>query len=439
MLLELIEDDQDDDTGLAAPLTIILRSRDNVEIDLSLVLVDNRIAIFPHVEKSGLLGLSFVRDRVRLTAGAYIGLIPLSPGILVDVRPKMPIANLAHILDVAKHPVGYIPGVERTYQDTDIASDSVTDFLAINLMAAIKQIQAHGWLKDYVQRSEDTSYPRGRIDITGSITTCWSRGADHRVRSKAFEQTSDIAENRLIRHVLEVMLLSGRGSDGDQSVVVSANRLLYELPSSIGRLQPRDRAVCERAVARRSLPSTRSYYYRALEIALMILSERGISFEGLGEDVTLDTCIINVDVVFESYIRRVLQDLSGNSVVVRDGNLEGRRSLYDNHKNPRAQPDVVLYSTAHRSTVIGDVKYKDEPDRPDINQVVTYAVVYRAKRVVMIHQSPPGKPSGLYLKGRIDTIEVHGYGIDLDNADYAAEEAKMARAMFGLLEPAPEP
>ena len=79
------------------------------------------------------------------------------------------------------------------------------------------------------------------------------------------------------------------------------------------------------------------------------------------------------------------------------------------------------------------MKYKDQPDRSDINQIVTYAVAYRAKRVVMIHQSAPGKASGLYLKGKIDKIEVHGYGIDLDNSDHAAEEAKMATALFGLL------
>lgn len=119
-------------------------------------------------------------------------------------------------------------------------------------------------------------------------------------------------------------------------------------------------------------------------------------------------------------------------MIVRDGNLEGKRPLYDQRKEPTAEPDIVMMSAVNQNTVVADVKYKGRPDRADINQVVTYAAVYRSKRVVMIHQSDPGS-SGHYDIGSIGDLELFGYGIDLAAPDYGSEETKMASYLLGLV------
>lgn len=414
--------------------TYVLGSRETIDIDLKDVLEDGKITVFPHViDKPELLTLSFIKNKVRLSAGKYIGLIPLAPGVLVDVRPKLPITNLAHVLDVAMHPVESIAGIERNYLETDIASESVTNFITTNFLRALQDIQRYGWLKEYIQRTEITSHPKGRIDLAGTLRNCWSRGAMHQVRSRSFQQTSDIPVNRLLRHMLEILLLSRSGGSNDQGITARANNVFSEFPSSIGKLRSGDRAACEDIVARRSLPSTRSYYYRALEIALMVMSGQSISFQSYGADVTLDTAIIDFETVFEDYSRRVLQRQAGNSVIVKDGNFEGKRPLFDNKSHPPAQPDIVVVSAAGGSPVIADVKYKDRPARPDVNQIVTYALVYRAKRVVLIHQNRPGTRRGLSLIGTISHVEVYDYAIDLDVLDLTVEEENLATAVFGLL------
>lgn len=415
--------------------TYVLASRSNIDIDIADLLVAGRMAVYAHVlENPELLTMSFIRSKVRLSAGKFIGLIPVAPGIMVDVRPKLPISNLAHILDVAMHPIRSIAGIERTYLETDLESDSVVDFLTANFLRAIREIQSAGWLKAYVERTETTSHPRGRIDLAGTLKTSWSRGAMHHVHSSSFRQTSDVPENRLLRHVLEFLLLSRADHRSDRNITASANDLLNAFPAEIGPLRHGDRARCETVVDRRSLSPTRAYYYRSLEIGLMVLAGKGISFQGYGTDITLETSIIDFETAFENYVRRVLQRDAGNSVIVKNGNQEGGRPLYDDRRDPPAQPDIVVMPAAGGAPVVADVKYKDYPARPDVNQVVTYAVVYRAKRVVLIHQSKPGARKGLSLRGTISSVQVYDYAIDLDTKDLTAEENKMAVAVFSLLQ-----
>ncbi len=420
--------------GAKTPLTHTIKSRDTIDISLDEVLIDGKITVFPHIiEHSDLLTLSFVKNKVHLSAGKYIGLIPLAPGVVVDVLPKLPISNLAHILDVARQPIASIAGIERTYLETDIISDSVFDFLTVNYLAALKEIQAAGWLKEYIARTETTSHPKGRIDLTGTFRTSWSRGAMHQVRSKSFEQTSDVSPNRLLKHTLEMILLSRSGTRSDLGITSQANEVLLDIPSVVGGLRGKDLAFCRNLVEAKSLPSGRAYYYRALEIALLVLLEKGISFQSFGTDVTLATSIIDFETVFEDYVRRVLQRDSGNSILVKDGNFEGKRPLFDDRKNPPAKPDIVLVAADNGNTVVLDVKYKDNPNRSDINQVVTYALTYRSKRVVLVHQNEPTTTAGLMLIGKIDQVEVYAYAINLDNPDLHGEEGKMSQSIFQLL------
>jgi 5-methylcytosine-specific restriction enzyme subunit McrC len=416
------------------PTTHTIKSRETIDIRLEEVLVDGRITVFPHIiENSDLLSLSFIKNKIRLSAGKYIGLIPLAPGVVVDVLPKLPISNLAHVLDVARQPVASIAGIERTYLETALISDSVFDFLTVNYLAALRDIQSNGWLKEYVAQTETTSHPKGRIDLAGTFRTAWSRGAMHQVRSKSFAQTSDVSPNRLLRHTLEMILLSRSGSRSDPGITSQANEVLRGIPSVVDTLRGGDLSVCQNLVEGQSLPTGRSYYYRALEIALLVLSEKGISFQSFGTDVTLDTSIIDFETVFEDYVRRVLQRGSGNSIIVKDGNTDGKRSLFDDRKSPPAQPDIVLIEAESGNAVVLDVKYKDKPNRSDINQVVTYALTYRSKRVVLVHQNEPSAAPGLTLLGRIDHVEVYAYAINLDNPDLLGEEAKMSESLFQLL------
>ena len=83
----------------SAPKTVLtLESRKSLELPLSSLMSGGELSVFPHIEARGLLFLQFRKGRVTLTAGKYVGLIPLTPTIQVEVRPKLPVSNLARVL-----------------------------------------------------------------------------------------------------------------------------------------------------------------------------------------------------------------------------------------------------------------------------------------------------------------------------------------------------
>jgi len=256
------------------------------------------------------------------------------------------------------------------------------------------------------------------------------------VQAQRFEQSSDVPVNRLIKEALAFVLQRMRPhSPESRKLMVRANAAYMELPQVIGGFRHSDYSAAQKVLRARGLPAGRSYYYRALEIALLILSNRGIALQDKGADVLLETFIINFDDLFEEYLRRVLQMRAPDLLTVQDGNHEGKRPLFDDRADQPAQPDVVLtWQTSGRSA-IGEIKYKERPSREDINQAITYALCYGTDRAVLIHQVRPGGQAGLRYHGTIRGIRLENYAFDLGAADLEAEEAAFAQTLFDLVRP----
>jgi 5-methylcytosine-specific restriction enzyme subunit McrC len=184
------------------------------------------------------------------------------------------------------------------------------------------------------------------------------------------------------------------------------------------------------------LSGGREYYFRPLDIATLILSERSISFDHLGEDIELGTFLVNFETLFEDYLRNSLRQNCTKDVLVLDGNGSGKKSLFDDKDSPPAQPDIVMRKRGGEQSLIVEVKYKEKPNRNDINQAITYANSYKTRKVVLLHQSSAIDQKGLRHLGTINTVGLFGYAFDLSSEDLESEEKRMA-STFGkmLLEP----
>lgn len=420
----------------APPRRIIsLQSRQSVDLGLDELLSGGQISLLPHVEERGLLFLQFRKGRVTVTAGKYVGLIPITADIALDVMPKMPVGNIARVLDGARAHIQALPGTERVYSSVPQESESVLKFLLSNLLDALEPIRRAGLLKRYHRETEIASHPRGRIQLARTLQSCWSKGVRHRVAIEKFSLTADVPENRVLKAALVHVLQGLRRAGIHGDILASANAAYNELPSQIGFLQPFDRQRCADAVSMMTLPGGRDYYYRALEIALLITSARSLKLEGVGTELTLDACIIDFESVFEAYLRHVLQSHAPSDIAVRDGNRDGKKPLYDDRNDPPAQPDIVLTSRTTCRSLIAEVKYKDKPDRSDINQAVTYALTYRTPFAVLLHQAGEGKASGLRHIGSINGIEVKSYGFQLSRSDLEVEESMLSERLCALLMP----
>lgn len=408
----------------------VLESRKSLALELADLLVDGKLEIYPHVEEMGLLFMQFRGSKLVLSAGPFVGLIPLTPKLSIEVRPKMPVSNLARVLDTAKRPLSALSGMDRFYVTNDLESSSILQFLATNLVDALHAIQVNGLLKEYLRRSNVTSMPRGRIELDGSMRL-WARGQHHLVKAQRFEQSSDIAANRVIKYALRSVLIKLKGEAADASALIAtANKAYSDLPSTISEMIPADFAEVQRLISQGRLPPNRTYYARALEIALLILSNRGISLQEEGKDVLLETFIVNFEVLFEEYLRRVLHQRAPTCVRVRDGSKDGKKALFDDVKQPSAQPDIVIHEKSSGRKMIAEVKYKDSPNRDDINQAIAYGVSYRSNHVVLVHQKGLGAAAGLSPIGTVNGIKVESYAYDLSNPDLDAEEAQFAEKML---------
>ena len=414
---------------------IALDSRSTIDLPITDLIVDGKLDIYPHVEQKGLLFLQFRRNMLTLAAGPYVGLIPLTPEVAVEVRPKLPIGNFARVLDAARGSLSSITGVDRLYLSDDLDSNSVLEFLATNLLDALRPVQENGLLKDYVRISEMTSSPRGRIDSSGTMRRAWSRGQRHKVEAQHFEQTSNIPVNRIIKSALQMLLVKLKSnSQNGKRLTYALNQAYFSMPNSIGDMRQSDLEQVQHILLSRLLPASRIYYSRALEIALLIISSRGVSLQEHGQDVVLETFIVNFETMFEDYLLRVLEQRADPTRLrVRSGNASGKKPLFDDRKEPPAQPDIVISSIATGKNLIAEVKYKEKPNREDYNQAITYAVTYRSERVILVHQNKPGSAKGLRHIGTMNGIVLDAYAFDLSLADLDLEENVFANTLLGII------
>jgi 5-methylcytosine-specific restriction endonuclease McrBC regulatory subunit McrC len=193
------------------------------------------------------------------------------------------------------------------------------------------------------------------------------------------------------------------------------------------------------------LPSTKAAYVSGIRVAKSILLNQGINVRAHGKEIILPCILINMEVVFEAYLRAILAEhLSAFTVL--DGNLSepsgAARALFD-HPHPsvkgnRATPDVVICRSSAPPTTefVIDAKYKppgSQPDREDINQILVYSILYNCKRVALAY--PRRKSTEPYIQrvGSVGGIEVLKVLVDLGSDNLANEEADLGSAVGTLL------
>lgn len=398
--------------GNPTQTVIELESRSSIELDFDTVFELGQFSLFPHVEERGLAFVSIRRGRVIISAGAFVGLVPLTGRLSLEIVPKVPVKNLSRVFEVARGVLGSLRSVSRTYSVDKQAGNGVLHFIVENLLDAIRVIEMQGYEKTYSLERARSSQLRGRLRVRETMAQCWSRGLLHQAVTERYNQTADTIRNRVIKAAVRYVLdLIPTEQDAGRHLLAAAARTYSRMPTEIAAL-----SNLEVSRLPSSLPDASQAtqaYQRALDIALMLLVRKGISLERTGTDIALASYILNMEEMFEDYLRNCLRSLVPVECLVGDGNGDARRPLYRQKPlGPFAQPDIVV---THRSRppVIVEVKYKTKVDRADINQAVTYAVAYGTLRVVILHVAVSSQKTGPYLIGRVGDIDVDGFAFDL--------------------------
>jgi 5-methylcytosine-specific restriction enzyme subunit McrC len=172
----------------------------------------------------------------------------------------------------------------------------------------------------------------------------------------------------------------------------------------------------------------------------MIIRQHAVDVEVEGRALDLPSMVLNMDEIFEGYLRNVLKAKGSGSaqeIEILDGNTTGQKPLFDEPPSEKATPDIVCRDARGDWPLVIEVKnvpVNGSSSRGAIEQVVTYAATYRCSRVVLVHPRGLGQAdSGLRLQGRIGELKVYQYVFDLKAASLAIEEQKFGEAMVGLI------
>ncbi|MBQ0710774.1 hypothetical protein [Ochrobactrum sp. AP1BH01-1] len=414
-------------------INIALESRKSCEVDISQLFHDGVSQIFPFVEHRGYLFLQFRQSKAVVSAGPFVGRIPLTRNITIEVTPRLPVRSVARIVDVAHGDLVNLTETQHSYRSESNSILSIFEFVARDFAGAIKAISTNGFHKEYTRRTHESSQFRGKLDFTATIKRCWSVGNTHEVVTSRFEHLVDISVNRVLRSACELLLQNAiKSGIGSSKEFVELANFLRHMPNTIRRATSSDLQYCFQSISKRSLPACRDYYYKPLSIAIMALSDNYISIQSEGNDIEMSGFLINFETLFENYLRNILQARNNEEFWVLDGNNGGQKPLFDDRKNPPAQPDIVIKEKTTKKSLVVEVKYKDKPNRDDINQVISYALAYDTKNVVVVTQKRPDGRGGLSLIGRIKGIALHQYYFDLNASSLEDEERNFSECIFGL-------
>lgn len=427
-----------------------------VDVPTEDLLDGGHLSVYRSVEKY--FTLRPQRGSLQLQAQGWIGIIPLNERVTIEVTPRVPLSNLSRVLRVVEDDVSQaLENTARLYEQEPDLYPSLVDLYARTLAGHVENIALRGLLRDYTERREITSFPRGRILLGETAKSLQPKGIAHKVATSRYERTSDNACNRCIKYAIWFLARHRRDTVDRQRttqsrIVRQALNRAYRAFDGVGldlqRSFLRDPVVS----GRHPLPQIRAYYRPVLDLCLAIIRQQAVSLDRESGDIGLPSLVVNMSDAFEIYVRKVLaahartEQWRGR---VLDGNVNppdgGAKQLFHSGSDIGATPDIVVASLEDGEwtyPVVLEVKYKPSDaslsrSRADVNQVIAYGVSYRSKHVILIRPrgaSADNREVGLHPLGTIDDVTFHHYVYDLGAQDLAVQERLLGQVVGALMD-----
>lgn len=259
----------------------------SVDVPLQDLLTDGELDLYPEVMVDNLFTIVLSKHKLVFRAGRFVGQIPVNDRVMIDVRPRVPFANLERVLRAAnQEPLSLAPHTRR-YAEHAVGAPSLLQSFADSLVDALAAVEAGGLHRQYLRRTADTSFPRGRILMSETMRRHQARSIHHRAAVSWFEPSVDTPTNRCAKHAVWYLarrFQSAKKSLENRRLLSNLNRL-YQMFGGV-TLDPTLGFLSDPLVEDpRRLPSNRAYYERALRLAAMIARGSGVAFGRRGGEV----------------------------------------------------------------------------------------------------------------------------------------------------------
>lgn len=325
--------------------------------------------------------------RWELISKGWVGHIPLSPEIHLALEPKVPVANLFHMLEYSYQ----LLDLDRGIVSTDTLEE-LFEQMAVILARRVLERTRKGLYRTYVPYEERTDCVRGRMDVRRLAQSPWEVSIACRYQ----QHTADIQDNHIIAWTLYSIVRSGLCSGERQAIVRQAFRQVQHL-------------VSERVSSADCLG--RSYHrlnddYRLLHgLCHFFLDSSGPTHQY--GDHTMMPFLVSMSRLFEDFVWKWLSAHLPERWQVK----AQYRVTLDQAGALHFSIDLVLWDVpSNRPICVLDTKYKTDETSSDIAQIIAYAATMECRHAVLIYPTPLPAP----IEGRAGDIHFRSMTFDLN-------------------------
>lgn len=364
----------------------------------SLRAVAGRALSFGAGERSG---------EVELKAGSHVGTI-VTPTLSVLIRPKVPLANLFHLLESS--------GVPLALAEETFGYDESRDLLPalVGLFATqVEQATRRGLYQSYRQHDEPLVALRGRIDLAAQIRLA---GQISPVACRFDEFTADVEENRVLKCALgRVARLAGVPDQTRRRIA----RLLLAFD------EVADEEMTYEVVDRIVWTRLNRHYEPALRLAQLVL--RWTSLVDRAGRRQANAFLVDMNTVFEEFLEhRLRHELRSRLQVL------GQDPMHlDVEQRVRVRPDLV-FRRDDEPVYVADAKYKISNDglarESDYYQLLAYCTSLRLPEGMLVYCDAEGErpPSTVTVRGTGVRLVTHRVPLGGSRRDIDEAVARLA-------------
>jgi 5-methylcytosine-specific restriction enzyme subunit McrC len=331
-----------------------------------------------------------------LSACSWVG--ALNHGDLaVHILPKIGIPRLMFLISYALDP--------RHWRDieTAVASDpTVFEAVVPSFLLLVRRATTRGLLQGYRIEEEALATVRGRIRFDEQIRR--RHGILPPIEVRFDEFTEDIEENRLLlAAVARLRCLPLRSSQSSRSL-----RRLERALQTVSRV-----SYARGAVPQIIFTRLNGRYRSAIELARLILEAS--SLELRHEEVVGSAFLVDMNVVFEEFVRTALREALALTPAAFPAASVGHPMFIDRDRRLRLEPDLTWWEGS-QCRFVGDAKYKRTSGagghNPDVYQLLAYLLATELSSGMLIYAAGEEQPVIHAIPSAEKEIEVVALNLD---------------------------
>ncbi|MDX1447020.1 5-methylcytosine restriction system specificity protein McrC, partial [Lishizhenia sp.] len=308
--------------------------RSPIDVDISEIIKEGgKLNILPQVKNYFSIDYKPRENKLSLAAKGYIGVIPVTTELAIDIRPKFSIKNLTTMVSVAQGKFRSLSYFSRKYNEKENAPEIVYEFLVESLISELQTLYDEGIYKEYLRKNDELSKIKGRLDTANSIRKLWGHGKFHKAYSYFFEHSLNTPLNKLIKFTIHYCLVNLPSEFLKKDHIYKPLIQFYdgfkevEFPSNSNFLEE-----AFDIIKHDKIPLLRSYYINISEVCRLIITGTGIDFDNQGTALNLSSFVVDMENIFEQFLlntTRAYKSHIGHDVSILDGNDEGKKQFLD--------------------------------------------------------------------------------------------------------------